>query len=312
MGYVPSNVDFGILQKTRVVSMEFNRRQFGQFIGSAVSSLALAGWHGSANAGNIYRVQRGDSLWKVAEKFGTSVAELKKQNRLSSDTIHLGQLLYCPNDGLLSTSKNIYRVQRGDSLWKVARKFDISVADLKRQNQLSSDIIRLGQNLQIPAGLPQTLRWKIGHRRVDRNRWRKIIVHHSATTEGNAASFDRFHREKRRMENGLAYHFVIGNGTGSRNGEIEIGRRWKKQIYGGHVNGSDLNEISVGICLVGNFEKKQPTERQLKSLYNLTRYLQISLLRGRQEVWGHKDLPNQSTACPGKFFPLKQYRSHFA
>lgn len=311
MGYIPYEVGSGVFWKTHLFSMEFNRRQFGQFIGSAISGLALAGWH-AANAGNIYRVQRGDSLWEIAEKFGTSVAEIKKQNRLSSDTIRLGQLLYCPNEVLFSTSKNIYRVQKGDSLWKVAEKFDTSVADLKRQNQLSSDIIRLGQKLQIPAGLPQTLRWKIGHRRVDRNRWRKIIVHHSATTEGNAASFDRFHRERRRMENGLAYHFVIGNGTGSRDGEIEIGRRWKKQIYGGHVNGQDLNEISVGICLVGNFEEKQPTERQLKSLYNLTRYLQISLLRGRQEVWGHKDLPKQSTACPGKFFPLKQYRSRFS
>ena len=255
MGYIPSNIGFGIFQKTRIVSMEFNRRQF---IGSAIGSLALAGWQSAANAGNIYRVKKGDSLWEVSQRFGIPVAEIKKQNRLSSNTIHPGQ------------------------------------------------------KLQIPPGLSQTLRWKIGHKKVDRNRWRKIIVHHSATSVGGAASFDRFHKEKRRMENGLAYHFVIGNGTGSRDGEIEIGPRWKKQIYGGHVNGQDLNEISVGICLVGNFEKKQPTERQLKSLYNLTRYLQTGLLRKKPRVWGHKDLPNQSTACPGKFFPLKQYRSHFA
>ena len=258
MGYILSNIGFGIFRKARIFSMEFDRRQFGQLIGSAISSLALTGWHGVATAGNIYRVKKGDSLWEVSEKFGISVADLKRQNRLSSDTIHPGQ------------------------------------------------------KLQIPAGLSQTLRWKIGHKRVDRIRWRKIIAHHSGTTVGDAASFDRFHRQDRRMENGLAYHFVIGNGTGSRDGEIEIGRRWKKQIYGGHVKGQALNKISVGICLVGNFERNHPTARQLKSLYNLTRYLQTGLLRGRQEVLGHKDLPKQSTACPGRFFPLKQYRSHFA
>ena len=309
MGYIPSNIGFGIFQKTRIVSMEFNRRQF---IGSAISSLALAGWQSAANAGNIYRVKKGDSLWEVSKRFGIPVAEIKRQNRLSSNTIHPGQYLYCPSDILLSASENIYRVKKGDSLWEVSKKFGISVAEIKKQNRLSSNTIHPGQKLQIPPGLSQTLRWKIGHKKVDLNRWRKIIVHHSATPVGDAASFDRFHKEKRRMENGLAYHFVIGNGTGSRDGEIEIGPRWKKQIYGGHVNGQDLNEISVGICLVGNFEKKQPTERQLKSLYNLTRYLQTGLLRKKPGVWGHKDLPNQSTACPGKFFPLKQYRYHFA
>ena len=292
--------------------MEFDRRQFGQLIGSAISSLALTGWHGVATAGNIYRVKKGDSLWEVSEKFGISIADLKRQNYLSSDTIHPGQYLYCSNDAHLSSPESIYRVKKGDSLWEVSEKFGISVADLKRQNYLSSDTIHPGQKLQIPAGLPQTLRWKIGHKKVDRKRWRKIIAHHSGTTVGDAASFDRFHREKRRMENGLAYHFVIGNGTRSRDGEIEIGPRWKRQIYGGHVNGQKLNEISVGICLVGNFEKNQPTARQLKSLYNLTRYLQTGLLREKPGVWGHKDLPKQSTACPGKFFPLKQYRSHFA
>ena len=312
MGYIPSNFGFGIFRKTCIFSMEFDRRQFGQFIGSAIGSLALAGWQSTANAGNIYRVKRGDSLWEVSEKFGISVDELKKQNRLSSNTIHPGQLLYCPNDLLLSSAENIYRVKRGDSLWEVSEKFGISVDELKKQNRLSSNTIHPGQKLQIPPGLPQTLRWKIGHKKVDRKRWRKIIVHHSATTVGDASSFDRFHRQDRRMENGLAYHFVIGNGTGSRDGEIEIGPRWKKQIYGGHVNGQWLNKISVGICLVGNFERNHPTTRQLKSLYNLTRYLKTGLLRGKQEVWGHKDLPDQSTACPGKFFPLKQYRSHFA
>ena len=63
--------------------------------------------------------------------------------------------------------------------------------------------------------------------------WKYIIIHHSATKSGNAKLFDRYHI-RRGMKNGLAYHFVIDNGTcGKRNGQLEIGNRWKKQIHGG-------------------------------------------------------------------------------
>ena len=62
---------------------------------------------------------------------------------------------------------------------------------------------------------------------MQRARWKFIIVHNSGTRQGNARAFDYYHRKIRRMRNGLAYHFVIGNGTSSRNGQIEsILRNW--------------------------------------------------------------------------------------
>src|SRR5262249_50602205 len=64
--------------------------------------------------------------------------------------------------------------------------------------------------------------------------WKWIVIHHSDTKVGSAASFDRFHREVRHWEM-LGYHFVIGNGTGSRDGQIEVGPRWPIQKIGAHA-----------------------------------------------------------------------------
>ncbi len=210
-----------------------------------------------------------------------------------------------------------YVIKRGDTLTAIAKRFDCSVADLKELNNLTSinkiragDRLILSKNASLTPALPYSLRSKINFDGVQRSRWRRIIAHHSATKNGNAVIFGRAHR-RRGMENGLAYHFVIGNGTnGTADGEIEIGPRWRKQLHGGHVRGRALNETSIGICLVGNFENTRPTAKQIQSLHNLTAYLRSGMLGRVPKAYGHKDLePNQ---CPGKFFPLKAYRAKFA
>ncbi len=220
-------------------------------------------------------------------------------------------------EGLLGAELTSYRVKKGDTLSRIARTHNTTVSKLKQLNGLASvHRIRAGQRLKLTdsvaasAEIPRKLRWQIDHKGVQHKRWKKIVVHHSATDNGNAAIFNRAHL-RRRMENGLAYHFVIGNGTnGTGDGEIEIGQRWMRQIHGGHVRNLALNEVSVGICLVGNFEKRKPTAKQMTSVHNLTQFLQRELLFNRPKVYGHKDL--EQNLCPGKFFPLKAYRARFA
>jgi hypothetical protein len=139
-------------------------------------------------------------------------------------------------------------------------------------------------------------------------RWRYIVVHNSGTRQGNAKAFDYYHRFVRKMPNGLAYHFVIGNGTSSGNGAIEIGSRWTRQINGGHVHSDYLNNIALGICLVGDFNHDQPTPQQLEALEELIKYLRNRVGKTDHKpavVKAHKDInPAQwPTDCPGDKFP---------
>lgn len=141
---------------------------------------------------------------------------------------------------------------------------------------------------------------------VDENAWEYVVLHHSATDEGNASNFDRYHREKRKWSHGLAYHFVIGNGNGSGNGEIEVGDRWKKQIHGAHTANMNLNRIAIGICLVGNFEEdNKPTKNQLESLASLVNYVSKRYKIPESNIIMHNQVNQKGTACPGKNFPYK-------
>ena len=143
---------------------------------------------------------------------------------------------------------------------------------------------------------------------VEENKWEYVVLHHSATNEGNADSFDKYHRDEKKWEYGLAYHFVIGNGNGSGNGEIEVGDRWKKQIHGAHTANMDLNRISIGICLVGNFEAdNEPTNNQLESLVSLVTYFSEKYHIPKSRIVRHSQVLQKGTACPGKNFPYKQF-----
>jgi outer membrane biosynthesis protein TonB len=148
---------------------------------------------------------------------------------------------------------------------------------------------------------------------VKRRRWQFIVVHNSGTRQGNARVFDYYHRHVRRMRNGLAYHFVIGNGTSTGNGQIEVGDRWRRQINGGHVHSDYLNNISLGICLVGDFNRDQPTRAQLDACEELIRYLRQrcgGTGRGAIPVKPHREMnpPRWPTDCPGDDFPYSWFR----
>ncbi|HEX4086494.1 MAG TPA: N-acetylmuramoyl-L-alanine amidase [Chthoniobacteraceae bacterium] len=156
--------------------------------------------------------------------------------------------------------------------------------------------------------LTRAIREAIDRAPVARRRWRFIVVHNSGTRQGNARIFDYYHRYVRKMPNGLAYHFVIGNGTSSGNGQIEIGGRWTKQLQGGHVHSDYLNNISLGICLVGDFNRDLPTKDQLVALKELIDYLRIRVGKIDHKpaiVKAHREInpPQWPTDCPGDRFP---------
>jgi len=140
--------------------------------------------------------------------------------------------------------------------------------------------------------------------------WKAIVIHHSATTTGGAAAFDKDHRAKGWDE--LGYDFVIGNGTDTADGLIEVGPRWTKQKIGAHAKTPDnyYNEYGVGICLVGNFMEERPTPRQIQSLIHLTSYLMKTYHIPPQAVLGHGD--TKATECPGKYLDVAMVRRQAA
>ena len=164
--------------------------------------------------------------------------------------------------------------------------------------------------------LSKSVRAQIDKAPVAKSRWRYIVVHNSGTRQGNAKAFEYYHLRVRKMPNGLAYHFVIGNGSSSGDGEVEIGNRWKRQINGGHVHSDYLNNIALGVCLVGDFNRDKPTARQIDALDELTRYLRnrVGKTEGKVAVVkAHREInpPRWPTDCPGDRFPYSWLHKRF-
>jgi hypothetical protein len=135
--------------------------------------------------------------------------------------------------------------------------------------------------------------------------WRYVVVHHSASDKGGLDQIDRDHRKLLGFE-GCGYHFVIGNGTDSPDGQIEVADRWLNQKHGVHCrNGktSDVNEYGIGICLVGNFDKSEPTPKQVAAARALVAYLSDRYQVAGDHVGSHDQFADGPTACPGKNFP---------
>ncbi|MEZ6084364.1 MAG: N-acetylmuramoyl-L-alanine amidase [Phycisphaerae bacterium] len=137
-----------------------------------------------------------------------------------------------------------------------------------------------------------------------KNRWQEIVLHHSATTKGGAVAFDYEHRHVRKWDE-LGYHFVIGNGTDTGDGQIEVGSRWTKQKTGAHCKTGDnyYNEHGIGICLVGNFQNSSPTSAQLASVDKLVLFLSQQCGLSADNVKSHGGVTHK-TDCPGRRFPL--------
>lgn len=97
----------------------------------------------------IYTVKKGDSLWKIANKYNTTVEKLKSANNLKTNTLSVGQKLVIPSISVSPEVSDTYIVQKGDSLWSIANKFNITVSELKNLNNLTNNLLSIGQVLKI-------------------------------------------------------------------------------------------------------------------------------------------------------------------
>ncbi|MEK6454421.1 LysM peptidoglycan-binding domain-containing protein [Caldifermentibacillus hisashii] len=104
-------------------------------------------------SGTTYRVLPGDSLWGLSRKFNVSVTNLQEWNQLNSSTIYVGQTLTIGKSDSVATT---YKVKAGDSLWSIAKKYGTTVQNIKNLNQLTTDIIYVGQTLAVSGSTTST------------------------------------------------------------------------------------------------------------------------------------------------------------
>lgn len=280
--------------------------------------LAAAGAGSAGGAEGVYVVEQGDTLSAIAQRYDTSVSRLARLNNLRDvHRLRPGQRLRVP----AAAPRDItYVVKEGDVLSRIARDHRVDVHTLVAYNRLSTpDRLRIGDEIRIPVSgdahsapaLPYELQRRLDRVGVRAGRWRYIVIHHSASRRGTIKGMDRFHREERHMENGLAYHFVIGNGQGIPDGKVEPGHRWTKQLQGGHMASAALNNTCIGVCLVGNFDETKPTRRQMDSLQALCTYLTRRCRLDASRLKTHQQINTRPTRCPGRHFPLAAFLRDF-
>ena len=118
------------------------------------ASGALFATSANANAAMDHKIVLNDTLWGLSKKYNVTIDALKKYNKLSSDTIYVGDTLKVPTkaEAALATAKT-HRVVKGDTLWSLAKKYGTTVSALKKLNNLTSDTIYIGQTLILHANL---------------------------------------------------------------------------------------------------------------------------------------------------------------
>lgn len=151
----PLIVEYGFIDNTKDVEfLKENYKELAEAVISAVANyIGVPYTPPEGITTNTYVVQKGDSLYSIANKLGTTVSELKKENNLTSNTLQIGEVLRIPTKEIYEGEENVYIVQKGDTLYSVAMANNTTVDELKRINNLTSNILSTGQLLKIPSAL---------------------------------------------------------------------------------------------------------------------------------------------------------------
>lgn len=121
----------------------------GLIIGTAVIGTLTFGTVASAEE---IEIQKGDTLWNIAQENSTTVNELKKVNNLTSNLLYPKQILKTTNNGKTENKETTHKVKLGDTLYKISSQYNVTVNNLKEWNNLNSDLIIVNQELSVKEG----------------------------------------------------------------------------------------------------------------------------------------------------------------
>ncbi|UCZ52735.1 LysM peptidoglycan-binding domain-containing protein [Bacillus shivajii] len=232
------------------------------------------------NYSNLYDIQPGDTLWSIANKYGTTVEDLKLSNGLQSDLLSIGQRLFVPM---------AYEVAPGDTLWSLAREYNSTVQDIKTKNGLTSDQIYVGQKLKIP---PKKLRMEGQYVLMSRDEFKEWLFNHEFQREITLIQqhhtwrpdYERFHQSDhftllKGMEyfhvNEVGWDNIAQNITTFPDGSVAVSRPFNSAPDG--TIGEKANSIGLNIEHIGDFDKGQDemTEEHKETIVYITALLCI-------------------------------------
>ncbi|MBR3898470.1 MAG: LysM peptidoglycan-binding domain-containing protein, partial [Bacilli bacterium] len=149
----PVIVEYGFIDNpTDLNKIQNNYKKYVDAVVDAVITTASGGTVEPSPLGdNYYVVKSGDSLWSIANKYNTTVNELKTLNKLTSNNLTIGQIIEIPSNESNNQTTNTYTVKSGDSLWSIANRYNTTVNELKALNKLTSNNLTIGQIIEIPS-----------------------------------------------------------------------------------------------------------------------------------------------------------------
>ena len=151
----PVLIEYGFLDSTGddVNQLKNDYERYAEAVVRAISEYTDSSYV-PIEGSNVYVVKRGDTLWGIAKKYNIPVQELKAFNNLTSNSLSIGDILKIPST-TETTDYIVYIVSSGDNLYSIARKYNITVDELKSYNNLTSNILNIGQQLKIPTSITE-------------------------------------------------------------------------------------------------------------------------------------------------------------
>jgi len=197
-----------------------------------------------------YKVKKGDNLWSIAKKFGVSVEALKEANNLRGNTLKIGQKLIIPTKASSlqkelesPSSKNTqpnsdyiaYKVKKGDTLYRIAKNFGLSVKEIMEINQLSKKSLKIGQIIKIPV----------------KSQKGEVLTHQISYTSENLGSAE----EKNGSENKIYYEVKKGDTL------FKIARLYETTVEDiKKLNSLKSNQLKPGQVLLVKIQKSDPID----------------------------------------------------